>query len=206
MQLPDAPGRHVRSYSWRCAAKPPARRGSADATALVVGLASASSGQVSGKHSSSGHFRHDPLVEEFGVVSIAELVDYPDKAPASVGAIVTNLRLRTTKKGEKMAWLTLADGTGAIECAVFPNAYERLAETSQAQSSLRERAFLVARGRVAQQEATRSKLFIDEVQILGGTATQLSALAVAIAEQPPDEWSALGDEPGRPRRSLGDRR
>src|SRR5260370_41175943 len=62
MQLPDAPGRHVRSYSWRCAAKPPARRGSADATALVVGLASASSGQVSGKHSSSGHFRHDPLV------------------------------------------------------------------------------------------------------------------------------------------------
>ena len=72
------------------------------------------------------------------MVSIAELVDYPDKAPASVGAIVTNLRLRTTKKGEKMAWLTLADGTGAIECAVFPNAYERLAETSQAQSSLRE--------------------------------------------------------------------
>ena len=66
------------------------------------------------------------LVEEFGVVSIAELVDYPDKAPASVGAIVTNLRLRTTKKGEKMAWLTLADGTGAIECAVFPNAYARL--------------------------------------------------------------------------------
>jgi DNA polymerase III alpha subunit len=99
---------------------------------------------------------------------------------------------RTTKKGEKMAWLTLADGTGAIECAVFPNAYERLAETSQAQSSLREGAFVVARGRVAQQEATGSKLFIDEVQILGGAVTQLSALAVAIAEQQPDEWSALG--------------
>ena len=37
---------------------------------------------------------------------------------ASVGAIVTNLRLRMTKKGEKMAWLTLADATGAIEAAV----------------------------------------------------------------------------------------
>jgi hypothetical protein len=35
-------------------------------------------------------------------------------------------------------------------------------------------------------------LFIDELQILGGTVTQLSALAVAIAEQQPDEWSALG--------------
>jgi DNA polymerase III alpha subunit len=33
------------------------------------------------------------LAEEFGVTNIAELVDYPDKAPASVGAIVTNMRL-----------------------------------------------------------------------------------------------------------------
>src|SRR5207248_84092 len=47
-QLPDAPGRHVRSYFWRSAAKPPARRGSADATALVVGLACPSCGQLSG--------------------------------------------------------------------------------------------------------------------------------------------------------------
>ena len=60
-------------------------------------------------------------------------------------------------------------------------------------------AVVAARGRlpgrpraVAQQEATGSKLFVDELQILGGTVTQLSALAVAIAEQQPDEWSALG--------------
>src|SRR6266852_8835144 len=70
---------------------------------------------------------------------------------------------RTTKKGERMAWLTLADGTAAIECSLFPNAYERLGQTGQAQSSLREGAFLVARGRVAQQEATGSKLFIDDI-------------------------------------------
>ena len=55
----------------------------------------------------------DRLSEEFGVINIAELVDFPDRAPASVGAIVTNLRLLTTRKGEKMAWLTLADATGA---------------------------------------------------------------------------------------------
>jgi DNA polymerase-3 subunit alpha len=132
------------------------------------------------------------LAEEFGVVSIAELVDYPDKAPASVGAIVTNLRLRTTRKGERMAWLTLADGTGAIEGAVFPNAYARLADAAGEESLLREGAFLVARGRLAQQEATGSKLFIDEVHVLGGKGTHLSALAVAIEEQQPDEWSALG--------------
>src|SRR6185312_5120509 len=97
------------------------------------------------------------LSEEFGVTSIAELTDYADSAPASVGAIITNLRLRTTRKGEKMAWLTLADATGAIEAAVFPNAYARLAPTeSFGDSPLREGAFIVARGRLSQEEATGS--------------------------------------------------
>jgi DNA polymerase-3 subunit alpha len=132
------------------------------------------------------------LAEEFSVTSIAELVDYPDKAPASVGAIITNLRLRTTKKGEKMAWLTLADATGAIEAEVFPNAYAHLGEGNHGESPLREGAFVVARGRLAQEEATGSKLFVDSVTILGGRASQLSALAVAIQEQQPDEWSAMG--------------
>jgi DNA polymerase-3 subunit alpha len=65
------------------------------------------------------HRHANRLAEEFGVTNIAELVDFPDKAPASVGAIVTNLRVRVTKKGEKMAWLTLADATGAMEAVVF---------------------------------------------------------------------------------------
>jgi DNA polymerase III alpha subunit len=49
------------------------------------------------------------LTNEFSVTSIAELVGYADKAPASISGIVTNLRVRNTRKGEKMAWLTMAD-------------------------------------------------------------------------------------------------
>jgi DNA polymerase-3 subunit alpha len=132
------------------------------------------------------------LAEEFSVTRIAELVDYPDKAPASVSGVVTNLRVRNTRKGEKMAWLTLADATGAVEAAVFPNAYQRIGESNLGESPLREGAFVVARGRLAQEEATGSKLFIDSVVVLGGKASQLSALVVAIQEQEPDQWSALG--------------
>ena len=132
------------------------------------------------------------LAEEFGVTNIAELIDYPDRAPASVGAIVTNLRVRTTKKGEKMAWLTLADATGAIEAAVFPNAYARLGQANDGESPLREGAFLVARGRLSQEEATGSKLFVDEAIAQGGKAAQLSALNVSIEEQQTDEWLAMG--------------
>ena len=60
-----------------------------------------------------------------------------------------------------MAWSTLAHATGAIEAAVIPNGYERLGQAEHGESSLREGAFLVARGRLAQEEATGSKLFVD---------------------------------------------
>jgi DNA polymerase-3 subunit alpha len=132
------------------------------------------------------------LADEYSVTNIAELVDYPDKAPASISGIVTNLRIRNTRKGERMAWLTLADATGAIEAAVFPNAYQRIGEANHGESPLREGAFIVARGRLAQEEATGTKLFIETVVVLGGKASHISALVVALQEQEPDEWSALG--------------
>jgi len=104
-------------------------------------------------------------------------VDLPDNAPASVGAIVTKLRLRTTKKGQD----GLADATRAIDAAVFPQAFERLAEMPDGESPLREGAFLVARGRLSQEEATGSKLFIDEIVTLYPRAWR-SALVISIEE------------------------
>ncbi len=127
------------------------------------------------------------LTEEFGVTRIAELVDHPDHASASVGAVVTSLRLRLTRKGEKMAWLTLADATGAIEAAVFPQAFARLVEAPRGEFPLREGAFLVARGRLSQEEATGAKLFIDEIVRVHPGAWR-SALVVAI-EESADAWS-----------------
>ena len=71
--------------------------------------------------------------------------------------------------------------------------WARLTETSAGESPLREGAFLVARGRLSQEEATGAKLFVDEVFPMGGKASHMSALMVAIEEQQPDEWSsALG--------------
>src|SRR5258708_11164860 len=86
---------------------------------------------------------------------------------------------------------TLADATGAIEAAVFPQAFARLADSGDGESPLREGAFLVTRGQLSQ-EATGSKLFVDEVTALGGRAPRVSALAVANLEQRPDEWAGPG--------------
>jgi hypothetical protein len=38
----------------------------------------------------------------------------------------------------KMAWLTLADATGAIEAAIFPQPFARLADQNNGELALRE--------------------------------------------------------------------
>jgi DNA polymerase III alpha subunit len=103
------------------------------------------------------------------------------KTPREVRSKFRATYQRMTKRGEKMAWLTLADATGAIEAAVFPQAFARLADSGDGESPLREGAFLVARGRLSQEEATGSKLFVDDIVNLYPGAW-LSALVISIQE------------------------
>jgi DNA polymerase III alpha subunit len=76
-----------------------------------------------------------------------------------------------------MAWLTLTDGTGAIECAIFPNAFSRLGQPT---ALLREGAFLVANGKLAHEETTGTKLWINSVTTVGGSGARQEALRAAL--------------------------
>ncbi len=76
-----------------------------------------------------------------------------------------------------MAWLTLSDGTGAIECAIFPNAYARLGHAS---APLREGMFVVASGKLAHEETTGSKLWINDAMTVGGSGGRQEALRAAL--------------------------
>jgi DNA polymerase-3 subunit alpha len=100
------------------------------------------------------------IAEEFSTTDIAELSGHPHNAVLSIAGVVTTLRIRQTKKGEQMAWLTLTDGTGAIESAIFPRAFAQLGQPA---SILREGAFLVATGKVAHEETTGSKFWVDRI-------------------------------------------
>ena len=66
---------------------------------------------------------------------------------------------------------------GSVECGVFPNAYQRLGQPSLL---LREGAFLVARGRLAPEETTGSKVWIDQLVPISGAGTHMRALATAV--------------------------
>jgi DNA polymerase-3 subunit alpha len=117
------------------------------------------------------------IAEEFSATDIAELSGHPHNAVLSIAGVVTTLRIRQTKKGEQMAWLTLTDGTGAIESAIFPRAFAQLGQPA---SMLREGAFLVATGKVAHEETTGSKFWVDKILPVGGSGTHLSALRTAL--------------------------
>jgi DNA polymerase-3 subunit alpha len=124
--------------------------------------------------SSDGQGNAARIAEEFSTIDIAELGGHPHNAPVTIAGIITTLRVRQTKKGEEMAWLSIADPSGSVECGLFPNAYQRLRQPTVL---LREGAFLVARGRVAHEESTGTKVWIEQI-VIHGKNSQLEAVKI----------------------------
>jgi DNA polymerase-3 subunit alpha len=61
-------------------------------------------------------------------ISLGSLEEQADKAKVSLVAMVADLRLVNTRKGDRMAVLVLEDLTGSSEAVVFPKSYARLAD------------------------------------------------------------------------------
>ena len=61
-------------------------------------------------------------------VGLASLEELTDKARISCVAMVCEIRVVTTRKGDRMAVLQLEDLSGSAEAVVFPKAYARLAD------------------------------------------------------------------------------
>jgi DNA polymerase-3 subunit alpha len=57
--------------------------------------------------------------------SVAELKEKPVSGEVKAGGVVTAMRLRNTKKGERYASFQLEDRTGFIEVIVWPDTYRR---------------------------------------------------------------------------------
>jgi DNA polymerase III alpha subunit len=80
---------------------------------------------------------------------------------------------------ELVCLLSISDPSGSVECAIFPNAYQRLGQPAL----LREGAFLVARGRLVHEETTGTKVWIEQIVPVSGSGAHLRALATAVEHQ-----------------------
>ena len=96
--------------------------------------------------------------------SLAE--EYPDKGlsfdgmSAAMGGLITERKMKATRKGDMMAFVTLEDLFGSTEALVFPRVFERF------RGALASDEPLLLRGKLSIREDDAPKLIVDSVEPL----------------------------------------
>ena len=97
----------------------------------------------------SGH-PMDPHVGELKSRKVCSIADLALKSASSsevaVAGIVVRKSEKLSKTGDRMAFITLEDTTGQVECKIFPKAYEEWAEVSDSDEPLLIRGRVIIEG------------------------------------------------------------
>jgi DNA polymerase-3 subunit alpha len=67
--------------------------------------------------------RFKMVVRDFASCAIEGLTQLRDKTPVKVAGVIEHLRVKRTKRGDKMAILNLEDPTGSTEVILFPDVF-----------------------------------------------------------------------------------
>lgn len=110
----------------------------------------------------SGHplARVKEAIKRFASIDTASLSECNDKEEVRICGIVSGLKELTTKKGDRMAFVTLEDLNGFVEMVVFPEVYAESRDLLQGEEPL------LVSGSVDLGEES-NKLMVNKVQILG---------------------------------------
>ncbi|MFQ5542458.1 MAG: OB-fold nucleic acid binding domain-containing protein, partial [Candidatus Binatia bacterium] len=73
--------------------------------------------------------KYEQAIKKLTTGTTARLREGPPNGEVKIGGVVTALRLRNTKKGDRYASFNLEDKTGFIEVIVWPDIYRRSMET-----------------------------------------------------------------------------
>ncbi|MHB8708251.1 MAG: DNA polymerase III subunit alpha, partial [Desulfuromonadales bacterium] len=80
--------------------------------------------------------RHSAAIRRFATCDTAGLAERADKEEVSLCGIVAGLKELTTKKGDRMAFVTLEDLSGFVEMVIFPEAYMSAIELLKSEEPL----------------------------------------------------------------------
>lgn len=94
-----------------------------------------------------------------------------DGQSVRMGGLVIALRPKATRKGGMMAFLTLEDLTGQVECLLFPAVYEKYGHT------VRQDEPVVLIGKLSVREDEDTKLLIDSIEPLKKDTTPAAHLS-----------------------------
>ena len=103
-----------------------------------------------------------PRLRELTKHNSSSIEEMSNDSPVTLGGVLTNLRIRPSRKGALWGAATLEDLRGTVELLVFPQALEHL------QSVLKPDAALLIKGRVRHDENSRAKVVVNEAKPLDG--------------------------------------
>jgi DNA polymerase-3 subunit alpha len=104
--------------------------------------------------------KYEGSIKQLTSGTIAYLREKPANGEVKIGGVVTAMRLRNTKKGERYAGFQLEDRTGFVEVIVWPDLYRRCMETLVLDDPI------LVRGRLEAGE--------ERVQLIANEVTQLA--------------------------------
>jgi DNA polymerase-3 subunit alpha len=70
--------------------------------------------------------RYEEQLKLYGDCNTQSVLEVPDGQKVSLGGMVSNAKLTTTRKGDRMAFVTLEDLHGSLEVIVFPKVLEEV--------------------------------------------------------------------------------
>ena len=131
--------------------------------------------------------RHLATLKRFATCDTSGLGDRADKEEVRIGGMVAALKELITKKGDRMAFVTLEDLSGSVEMVVFPEVYQASAELLKSDTPLlvsgtldvgEETCKLMAREIVSLQEVNQRQTSRVHIRLttLGLDEEQLRAL------------------------------
>ena len=100
---------------------------------------------------------HIESIESRRISDLLDAESLTEKESATIVGIVTALTVKTTKKNEKMAFFSLEDKYGEIECVAFPAQFRRAAEI------IKEDGALCVEGNISLREDEEPKLLVSRV-------------------------------------------
>lgn len=129
----------------------------------------------------SGHplAEHAALLAALGCVRVADLAACD--GVVRIGGVITDLQVRTTRRGAAFANLRLEDQTGSVRCILWPEAYGRF------RALLAADAAVVASGRVEASEEAEPTLVIEELEALDEAPRARARAVVCRLREPTDD-------------------
>ena len=123
-------------------------------------------------------------VSNLGAVSTIDLNSLETGSPARIAGLITDLQLRTTRKGSRFAILRLEDQGGAVKCVLWPESFNKN------EGRLKEGSAILVTGKIEITEDGGATVFAEDVLALD-EAVQRKAQELVIRLPAADDPSVL---------------